>query len=322
MLSKVAERVYWMSRYLERTEISARLISSHTSFLLDMPEEMEFNWFTLVEIFDADKDFEARYGEDHLDEVNIMKYMISDTQNPSSLLTALENTRENIRTLLDILPEEIWEQINQTRMQLKDELQALGSRHRRQRVLLQVVNGCQRIQGILNNHLSRDHAFDFHLVGKHLERADMNSRILEMVSLLGADNRSHTIRRYEGLLWTNMLESLGSRQMYQRTVSPRIRGEEVIPFLIKDERFPRSLIYSAKAVNSYLDRLPTPEKPSKFARNIVKRLADQDISVIPPTDIYQFMDELQVMYAELHQSIGEQWFYIDSLDQFQEQIQN
>lgn len=309
MLSKVAERVYWMSRYLERTENTARLINIHTAFLLDMPEEMELNWFTLVNLFDADVGFKENHEKTN--EINVMQYMIADRKNPSSLISSLENMRENIRTLLDLLPEETWEQVNQTHLQLQDELLTLGSRHRRQRVLLQVVNGCQRIQGVLNNHLSRDHTFYFSMIGKHIERADMNSRILELASLLTADNRSDAMRRYEGILWTNLLESLGSRQMYQRTVNPRIQTDLVLEFLIKDANFPRSLLYSLLSVHRYMYRLPTPDSPLIPAKLALEYVSKQDVFKIPEYEIHLFMDELQLKLANLHDAIAKQWFYVD-----------
>lgn len=321
MLSKVAERVYWMSRYLERTENTARLINSHTAFLLDMPQEMEFNWFTLVEIFDVDEGFAEHYGYDRFNEINVMQYMIADRNNSSSLLASLESMRENIRTLLDLLPEEVWEQVNQTHLQLKDELLTLGSRHRRQRVLLQVINGCQRIQGILNNLLSRDHAYYFHLIGKHIERADMNSRILEMVSLLTANDRSETIRRYEGLLWTNLLESLGSRQTYQRTVNPKITAGDVLEFLIKDGRFPRSLQYSLETVQTELRRLPNPEQPLMCANAVLTTIRDRAVRTIASNEIHLYMDEVQMQLADLHQAIGSQWFFTEKSDSIQRQTQ-
>jgi uncharacterized alpha-E superfamily protein len=317
MLSKVAERIYWMSRYIERTENTARLINSHTAFLLDMPESMELNWFTLVNIFDGTENFQENY--EVADEINVMQFMIADRKNPSSLLSSLENMRENIRTLLDLLPEEIWEQVNHTHIQLKDELLTLGSRHRRQRVLLQVINGCQRIQGVLNNHLSRDHTFYFHLIGKHIERADMNSRILEMTSLLTSESRSEIVRRNEGILWTNLLESLGSRQMYQRTVNPKITAELVMEFLIKDTKFPRSLLYSLLSVHRYLQKLPSPESPLIQAKLAMEFVSRQDVFAMSETEISPFMDELQIKLSSLHNAIGQQWFYVDAATQSQEQ---
>lgn len=88
MLSKVAERVYWMARSLERTENTARLISVHTSLLMDMPAEMEINWFTLVKIFNA----ESLYHELHLtiNESDIMHFLVAEESNPSSLIRSLK----------------------------------------------------------------------------------------------------------------------------------------------------------------------------------------------------------------------------------------
>ncbi|MEZ5450642.1 MAG: alpha-E domain-containing protein [Thiolinea sp.] len=203
MLSRVAERLYWMARYLERAENTARLISVHSLLLMDMPEKMEIDWFTLVKLFNAESLFEA--SGQHADEAGIMQFLIVERSNPSSLLGSFASVRENVRTSLDLLPDEIWEQVNQTYLQLQAGLPSVGSRHRRQLMLREVMSGCQRIRGVLDSHMSRDHSFEFMRIGTYIERADMTSRILEMASLLQSDERSEALRRYDGILWTSLL---------------------------------------------------------------------------------------------------------------------
>ena len=104
MLSRVAERVYWMARYLERTENTARLINVHTSMMMDLPKRMEINWFTLIHLFNADEIFHERYKR--VTEENIMQFLIADRDNPVSLASSLFSVRENVRTSLDLLTED------------------------------------------------------------------------------------------------------------------------------------------------------------------------------------------------------------------------
>jgi uncharacterized alpha-E superfamily protein len=274
---------------------------------MDLPETLEYDWFTPVVIFNAETQYKENYTE--VSEENVMRFLIADKDNPSSLLGSFASVRENVRTSLDLLPEEIWEQVNQTYMQLQAALPSLSSRHSRQMVLRDVMAACQRIRGVLESHLSRDHAFDFIQIGKHVERADMTSRTLEMTSLLLAEDRSHALRRYESILWASLLSTLGAQQMYLRHMNSRIIARDVLQFLCQDLQFPRSLLYSLKAVNYYLSRLPEPEAVQAIASRIAEQFAKEDISAIPVDQIHWFMDRLQADLTLLHNDIAETWFY-------------
>ena len=321
MLSRVAERVYWMARYLERADNTARLISAHTILLMDIPEPLELNWFTPVVIFNS----EALYNEHYstVSEENVMRFLIADQNNPSSLLGSFANVRENVRTSLDLLPEEIWEQVNQTYMQLQAALPSLGRRHSRQVVLRGVMAACQRIRGVLENHLSRDHAFDFIQLSRHIERADMTSRTLEMTSLLLAEDRSHALRRYESILWASLLSALGAQQMYLRHKNSRIVARDVLQFLCQDSQFPRSLLYSLQGAKYYLGRLPDPSKVQAISARIEQEFAQQNVTAIPVDEIHRLMDRLQGDLTILHSDIAQTWFYPETdFSQFQAQSQS
>ena len=119
MLSRVAERVYWLARYLERVENTARLINVHTGLLMDLPRDVEIDWFTLVTIFDAEMFYHANFEQ--INENNVMQFLLAEPNNPISLLNSLSAVRENARTSLDILPEETWEQVNELYLLVKNE---------------------------------------------------------------------------------------------------------------------------------------------------------------------------------------------------------
>jgi len=321
MLSRVAERLYWMMRYLERTENMARLVNVHTLLLMDLPEKTEVDWFTLIRIVDAEAVFKATSGDS--DEIEIMQFMIADRSNLSSLMSSFAHVRENARTSLDFLPEEVWEQVNQTYMQLQAALPALGSRHRRQAVLRGVMAGCQRIRGILDSNMSRDQAYDFIQMGKHIERADMGSRTLEMTSTLLSEERSDSLRRYEGIVWNNLLAALGARQMYVRHKNPRIHGPDVLSFLTMNRHFPHSLRYSLLHINACLGRLPDSKKLQAQGEQLLQAFERRDVATTPVKAIPAFMDHLQADLTNLHVAIAEQWFHpLLDFSQYQHQTSN
>ncbi|MBQ0724617.1 MAG: alpha-E domain-containing protein [Cycloclasticus sp.] len=309
MLSRVGERIYWMARYLERVEDIARLINVHTVLLMDLPEQDEINWFTLIKIFNN----EAAYLEqfEHVDEKNIMSFLVADLTNPSSLINVLSQARENARTSLDVLPEEAWEQINELSLMVKASLSAIGNRRRRQNMLLKIMERCQCISGIIDNHMSRNFAYDFTQIGKHIERADMTSRILEMTSLLASDTRGEQVRLHEGILWANLLKALSAQQMYLYEKRTSVSADKALDFLITDRSFPRSLCFSLAIISNYFNYLPDPSEPIALQEQILKNLSAYNPSIIPAADAHIFMDAFQVRLAELHQIVSDKWFHPD-----------
>ncbi|MEX1200231.1 MAG: alpha-E domain-containing protein [Methylophaga sp.] len=309
MLSRVAERVYWLARYLERVENTARLINVHTGLLMDLPHEAGIDWFTLVSIFDGDVFYHAGYEQ--ISEQNVMHFLLADTDNPMALIHSLTALRENARTSLDVLPEETWEQVNELYLLVKEEMSALSNRRRRQNLLLAIMERCQTVWGILTNHMSRNNAYYFLQIAKHLERADMTSRILEMASLLLKENRSDPVRAFDGLLWTHLLRALSAQQMYTRVNGSNVSAAPVLDYLIRDTAFPRSLFFSLSAIGRYLSPLPQPESLLATQKQVLHNLLNNNHSDIPAEAIHRQMDDLQVQLAELNSQISAQWFYPD-----------
>ncbi len=312
MLSRVGERVYWLARYLERVENTARLINVHTALLMDLPGDLEINWYTLVQIFDGQKNYNEVH--DVVDENNIMQFLIVEKENPVSLINSLLAMRENTRTSLDIIPEDTWEQVNELYLMVKDSMPAISNRYRRQKMMLSIMERCQTICGILGNHMSRNDAFDFIQIGKYIERADMTSRILEMTSLLLSDARSDSLKKYEGILWTDLLRALSAHQMYLHAKSGSIKAHKVLSFLIKNDEFPRSLFYSIDAISNYLKHLPRSEQLLATQAQIVEQIDAYDLKNIPSDQVYLVMDKFQAEMTKLHQTISSTWFYPDLSD--------
>lgn len=276
MLSRVAERVYWLARYLERVENTARLVNVHSSLLMDLPEQMEINWFTPVTIFDAEQLYFSLH--DKIEEYTVIHFLLAEANYSSSLLNSLLALRENARTTIDVLPEVLWEQVNELYLLVKGEVSSIGNRHRRQVLLTTIMEKCQCIWGMISNHMSRNNAHDFLQAGKHLERADMTSRILELTSLLVSDSRSELLRKYEGILWTNLLKALSASQMYIQTQSPSVNVDSVLSFLINDKDFPRSLTFSLNSIAEYLTRLPDHSSVITMQRDIAAGLTNYNLA--------------------------------------------
>jgi len=118
MLSRVAESLYWMARYLERAENTARFINSTTQVLLDLPRGASFGWDVLLKVAGLDALYDEYYGKPN--EADIMRFLILDERNPSSIVASIHSARENTRTFREVLPMEIWERINGLYLYIRD----------------------------------------------------------------------------------------------------------------------------------------------------------------------------------------------------------
>ena len=185
MLARVVENVYWLSRYLERAENTARIIGVNTNLLLDLPGGIAPGWLPLVDIsgnraeFDELHDGKATRGEER----DVVQFLIADKNNPGSICSSLHSARENARTLREILPTEAWELLNEfiRRMHARTVDGAINKRTRFE-FLKRIVVTLQTIAGMLDGTMNRNDAYTFSLLGRNLERADMTSRIVDVRS--------------------------------------------------------------------------------------------------------------------------------------------
>ena len=178
MLSRVAERLYWMSRYLERTEDTARVVSAYNHLIMDIPKGAEPGWDIMVQILDAQPHFEQRFRS--VNEQNVLKLLVADTKAPCSIPYSIQMVRENVRTTRDVLPEETWELVNELSLFAQESAPNSVGRRNRHDFLAEVISRCQTINGLLLSSLSRDHAHSFTKLGRLLECADMATRMIDV----------------------------------------------------------------------------------------------------------------------------------------------
>jgi len=178
MLSRVAERIYWMSRYLERAENTARLVSVYSQLLLDLPAEAELDWGTPLQILGVGDAYRAG-GSDQGE----LEYLLTGRGNFASLLASLHQARENARTTRDIVPSEAWQAINELQLFAENSLPAM-SRRPGSGVSGDIVRRCHEITGILEGGMSHGPAYQFVRLGRSLERADMTSRMIDVAAAI------------------------------------------------------------------------------------------------------------------------------------------
>lgn len=307
MLSKVAERVYWTARYLERIESTARLISIYDMLLFDLPRSVKLGWYNLVTINQLEEIFSAQYTV--RDERNVVKFMIGDESNPSSIVSSLRCIRENVRTTRDVVPEETWELTNELSIYVQDNLQQGINRSKRHDFLENIIKGCQQILGLLYGNMPHDAAWEFLRLGRNLERADMTTRNLDagIAAILEMQDDQSVINSRQ-IIWGNVLRSLNADQSYRRSTHMAVNGAAVVEYLLENNEFPRSIAHCMNAVSTSCNALPGSEA-------IAGKIAEINNNLFTLTD-YTHLDEsfreylntLQIQLGNIHQLISATWF--------------
>lgn len=306
MLSRSAERLYWLGRYLERTENTARLLSVYMNLMFDLPMGMEISWRNLLTISGSAERFFKLY--DTPDEQHTMRFLLADTDNPASLFSTLNFARENIRTSRELMPDEAWQQVNEMYLLIKKKADTVSERRGRILLLNEIMRGCQRFTGFLSGAMSQDDAFRFIKLGRNVERADMTTRILDIGSVLLAEDRSDKLRQYENTLWINVLKSLSALLMYRKHRRHRINSGDVLDYLINDPNFPRSVLHCIREVEACFNFLPESEGLSENLHQLIELLKIQDFHKMNPARLHDLLDKIQIKLGITHNQIAEAWF--------------
>lgn len=306
MLSRSAERLYWLARYMERAENTAKLVSVHMNLFMDLPKGVEMSWQQLIRINGSEQEFREKYKQSN--ERSVTRFLLADANYTGSLFSSLRAARENIRTTRELLPDEAWEQVNEMYLFAKNNLDTVSNRRSRVLFLNEILKGCQRFTGLLSGYMSHHHPYRFIRLGRNLERADMTSRILDLASLLLSDSRSDELRQYETLLWMNILTSLNALLMYRQHVRTRIQGDDVLNYLLLDKSLPRSVSYCLVEITDCISQLPNHDnlpidvsELSDYVQGINTRNATQ-------LQLRGILDDLQNKLGTLHNRINENWF--------------
>ena len=304
MLSRVARRVYWMARYIERAENTARLVNTYHFLLLDLPRGTRVGWDILPVITGGYNQFSERYQRH--DERNTVKFLLADSNNPSSLINSIAFARENCRTSREVLPGHAWEQLNELKLYADAHITDALPRRGRFEILTDIIHRCQQLTGLLAGTMTHDHGYDFIRIGRNLERADMSTRVVELgaLSLQGADDSS-------GLdvhVWTSMLKALNAYQMYRKDVQIGVHCSDVVSFLLQNDYYPRSVAHCLDQVEECLGDLPLHRDTLAPLREVRRRVNRLKPGKLNANSLHAEVDRLQVGFSDIHRKIRETWF--------------
>lgn len=311
MLSRVADSIYWMSRYIERAENVARFIDVNTNLILDLPVEAEEQWEPLV-ITTGDRDiFYKRYGEPTRE--NVIQFLTFDTDNPNSILSTLIKARENARTIREIISSEMWEQINKFYFLVRDAMSGDESMKNTHDFYTGVKMESHLFSGITDTTLSHGEAWHFSRLGRLLERADKTSRILDVKYFVLLPRPDDVGSPFDNIQWSALLKSASALEMYRKK-HRRIYHKKVAEFLILDQEFPRSMHYCLIKAEESLKSI-TGSRPGTFQnpaeRNLGRLRSELDytqIDEIFSTGLHEYLDNFQSKLNRVGDSIFETFF--------------
>ena len=309
MLSRVAERVYWLARYVERIENTARLAKVHAQLMLDLPKSVEVSWYGLIEITSNEDCFAEKYGDDR-SEKNCMALLLTDRENPASLMSSLWWARENIRTTRDILPREAWIHINELYMLVNEKQSDFESRNKRNALLSIIIRACQAFAGMLEGTMSHNDTYRFLKLGLLIERSDMTTRLLDEGGLFVSRQQfeSEEETYFSSILWAHLLRSISSYFMYRSQYQTEISGNEVLEFLTQDPDFARSTTYCLSEMSKMVNHLPNGESFQNGVTALTHQIQNAKDLKIGTDELHHHLDWIQRELSQLNSLLYDCWF--------------
>lgn len=322
MLSRVAENLYWLGRYMERAENTGRIINVNGNLLLDLPKGIAPGWQPIIEITGSGDLYRKSYND--FEERNVIKFLVGDPQNPGSIISSLSMARENARTIRDIIPRESWELINELYLHARENVQSGLAKRGRYDYLKRVIRGAQTFVGLSDGAMSADAGHEFLCLGRIVERADMTTRIIDVRSASLIPEETSGLLPFENIQWISVLKSLTAYQMYRQHVQARVRRAEALRFLLLNDAFPRSVLRCVVLADESLEELPRSDAPRNAVARLKKTVKGGNIAKMAESNsaLHAFIDDLQIELGRVNNEIARTYFHIEESAKAQTQTQS
>lgn len=316
MLSRVADSIYWLNRYIERAENVARFIDVNLNLILDSPTNITQQWEPLVITTGDLPLFQQRYGEANAE--NVIQFLSFDSKYSNSLLSCLQAARDNARSIREIISREMWEQVNSLYLMVKeaDPEQPLSALHE---FFTSVKISSHLFAGVMDATMSHNEGWHFGQIGRLLERADKTARILDVKYFILLPSVKDVGTTLDELQWMALLKSASAYEMYRKCAQHRITPKGVAKFLILDREFPRSIKFCLLEAERSLHQITgTPsgswQNPAERALGRLRSELDYlTIEEIMQSGLHEFLDHLQQQMNGIGDKIFVTFFALDSV---------
>ncbi|KEF42040.1 MAG: hypothetical protein ER33_07930 [Cyanobium sp. CACIAM 14] len=309
MLSRVADSLYWINRYVERAENISRFVEVSEAMALDCPPGSAEPWLPLIDASGDRKLFDALCPL--VTPEAVIDFLVREKDNPSSVVNCIANGRENARQIREVITTEMWEQLNGIYWTLQEES---FWQQPPQEQLREIRRACQLFYGITDATLSRDLSWHFSRLGRLLERADMTTRILDVKYFLLLPSPEEVGGVLDELQWISLLRSAGAYQMFRQSTQQAIEPKAVAAFLLLDPIFPRSVRYCLERINETLriirgSSVPRPADDLECLIGLtLAHWSFTRIDELMATGLHEAIDTFQTSLNRLHELIEARYF--------------
>jgi len=311
MLSRVADSICWMARYVERAENVARFVDVNLNLVLDSPTGQEQQWQPLVNTSGDHLLFAKRHGAATRE--NVIQFLTFDDEYGNSILSCLRTARENARSIREIISSEMWEQINRFYLMVKEAASELPTTVGQEKFFNEVKEASNLFNGIAEATLTRNEAWHFLQLGRMLERADKTSRILDVKYFMLLRSAADVGTPIDDIHWAAVLRSASAFEMYRKRHG-RMSPEGIVEFLLLDSEFPRAIRYCLNSARESVHAISGT--PLESFKNPAERLLGQlsaelayaQVEEVLKGGLHEYLDDLQDKMNQVSQGIYDTFF--------------
>lgn len=320
MLSRVANTLYWMMRYVERADNLARLIDVNQQLLLDFEsldsERLSGFWKPIILSTGDEETFDKLY--DHPGSDQVISFLTEDTRNTNSIFSCIGQARENARTIRDQISDELWEEINALYLFSKSDEAMKLLEENPPRFYEKVRRSSMTVLGISASTTARDSVWDFKSLGRFIERADKTTRFLDISTYFPKGVEGIDMSSPGVLHWSAILSSCGAMGAFRGT-RLEVNSHTVMEFLLFSPTFPRSVRYCIDHLDMTLHRISGT--PRGNYSSVAERECGKMLSIlrygnsedVQKKGLHLFLDDIQATLNTIAEEIFETYVLMPDL---------
>jgi uncharacterized alpha-E superfamily protein len=307
MLSRVADSLYWMSRYLERTDGILRMLK--INYASSQDDSFDFSWKPVLKIFSHVEDDQiAAFGKNSRE---ILQFMVVDRENPDSILNMVTKSRENARSVQDHITKELWQCLNEFYHTVRDERLSENLKWEDPiTVLDSLIREGVLYYGTAEITMSRGEGMSFMNIGKFLERAIQSADILDVKfsDLSGNDKVADTT------YWKYLLLSISGYELYLKNYRSGFEARNVVDQIIFDTNFPRSVLYSVNQLQRNFERLKNERNLASFEQvnfmigRLCSKVQFSNVQIVSEVGLHPYLKELKQELNEVGKVLTQLYF--------------
>jgi uncharacterized alpha-E superfamily protein len=309
MLSRVAESLYWMARYLERAEHTARLIDVDFELRLDQsPEAASGRWWRLLEALQAPPPEDGK-----IDSTTLTHILTLDKENSSSIISCVASARENLRQVREQCSSAMWEQLNRLYLQVNSTTASEAWLLHSYVFFRAVRDGAHLFHGVTDSTMSHGEGWQYIQLGRYVERTDAVARLIGAYFSRLPYTVDQVVESEEYLEWVGLLKSCTAFEAYCKRYTAELRPLRVAEFLLLNPEFPHSVRFSVDKVHGALQAIAEltdrkAEQPARLAGRLSAALSFSQIDEVMASGANDYVENVRQQCNQAHTAIHQIYF--------------